>query len=1399
MISKSKKLLFLSVVALLVLSITCLCGCRFDAARKPTSETSEITSAQTSEGGETSSPEESGGSVSESESESASQSGEIIEPEEGLPEALTILYQGDSITDANRSRSELTDLGNGYARMVSEALTAAYGNEIEFTFINRANSGWKLIESWNGVSNYEEQFYNYNADITTIFIGYNDIMASTWNNGSPYVSDEVFEEAYDRLLSGLKARGTYAFCIAPFYIFDHLTEYAQTEFAAKLAIVNSLSAKYGFGYIDLNPYMDAALDSGAERMELFGDGTHPIYAANKIIAALVEDAISKHIDKDYQSPLNLGAYERITAESDNDDDLTNARLYVYSSLGDVSYDKTVYLSGEMQSTQSVKLTNRGIESVGAYTKVAFMFDENAKPSMTKGTLQFDVKVENAMPWFSVKAHGNVWTNTSMATSEYGVNLADTNVCTPLGNGWYHVKINLEDWVSRREGNESALNSVKQLIIMMSRGENAAARTGAGVDLNEESAMWIDNLFVSGNPEAMEVSAPYTYNPATFTAENMKDSGKALSFEYKATGESGEDNTIAFTIWAADWHPRMTNLMYLDVVNNALSGVDGTVEPTEDEGWYKVTINCVGMPINVGEGATGNETAGLIYFNVVNHAFLLRNVDFVDADFEEFIVTVEGGEGGGVYSEWDTVTVTATIPEGKIFVEWQEGGEKVSAENPYSFVIHADAALVAVFEDETVSYQVTVENGTGSGRYNEGTEITVNPTVPEGKLFVEWQAGGVKVSENAQYTFEVTGDITLTAIFKDDIHVGARSFAANTASYYWLPDNIYDTREGVAVKNTITIDVKFDDATDGNSLCFRIHKEWGAGDVYFGYYLIVLDSENEIGAYLSSGGAYSSTSATLTAIDDGWYRLTIAMRYADCGGWGANKPSDTVDCIFIPGNGWTNASGKIEYMGFEEVVIPTYTVTVNGGEGSGTYEEDAEATVTATIPEGKLFVEWQVGGEKVSENATYTFTVTGNVELTAIFEDITIAYNVTVVGGEGSGTYNENTEVTVTATIPEGKLFVEWQTGGEKVSENATYTFTVTEDVTLTAIFEGDPHAGAVAFNAENVYYWLPDNDYNNRVGVAVKDKLFIDIKFDDTTNGNAICFRIQTLWGEGNMCFGNYHIALNSDYPIGAYVAGNTWYSNSDGVTLTLMEDGWYRFTLETRYAGCGTAYGGLPTGAVDCVFITSQNGWTNTSGLIKYMGYEEVVIPTYTVTVEGGEGGGSYEEGAEATVTATIPEGKLFVEWQISGVKVSENATYTFTVTENVELSAVFEDEIPETKIILTSGFEIAVPDYDLSIAETLEFDIYLPASNGACCFKLYYADNTTSASYRIGVYQNGLDSGYATTGATVVKNGDDNYHFHVTFDLSKLPAKKITKLVHNTGFPLNTTEGWIDNIEVK
>lgn len=71
-------------------------------------------------------------------------------------------------------------------------------------------------------------------------------------------------------------------------------------------------------------------------------------------------------------------------------------------------------------------------------------------------------------------------------------------------------------------------------------------------------------------------------------------------------------------------------------------------------------------------------------------------------------------------------------------------------------------------------------------------------------------------------------------------------------------------------------------------------------------------------------------------------------------------------------------------------------------------------------------------------------------------------------------------------------------------------------------------------------------------------------------------------------------------------------------------------------------------------------------------------VVTKYTVTVTGGTGSGEYEEGASVTCVATVPEGKEFDVWEVTGITgvVLGNSTLTFAMPANdVTCTAKFKN----------------------------------------------------------------------------------------------------------------------------
>lgn len=198
----------------------------------------------------------------------------------------------------------------------------------------------------------------------------------------------------------------------------------------------------------------------------------------------------------------------------------------------------------------------------------------------------------------------------------------------------------------------------------------------------------------------------------------------------------------------------------------------------------------------------------------------------------------------------------------------------------------------------------------------------------------------------------------------------------------------------------------------------------------------------------------------------------------------------------------------------------YTVTLSvdpqgGGmaSGGGSVEAGAQVTVTASASSGYTFSGWRENGGIVSTSASYTFTVTGDRSLTAVFAAVIPTYRVTAgIDPEGSGTasgagtYQQGTSVTVTAAPGEGYRFVKWTENGQTVSESQSYTFTVTGDRTLTAVFEAEKTSRLPAGYTE--VEWIQANSNSSYINLEKalnsRSTLIIKFKIPETSGFYAI-------------------------------------------------------------------------------------------------------------------------------------------------------------------------------------------------------------------------------------------------------------------------------------------------------
>lgn len=153
--------------------------------------------------------------------------------------------------------------------------------------------------------------------------------------------------------------------------------------------------------------------------------------------------------------------------------------------------------------------------------------------------------------------------------------------------------------------------------------------------------------------------------------------------------------------------------------------------------------------------------------------------------EENPVEVASVSGGGKYGKGETATVVAPRMAGLTFLGWFEEadgsyiGDVISNAARYSFMVAADTSLIAVYEmssSSTVTLNVMGTNFRVNGgpvqktgyymnKFPRNESITLEAT-GDSDDFLYWMNGSNKIlTRETMYTFVITGDTTLTAVYK----------------------------------------------------------------------------------------------------------------------------------------------------------------------------------------------------------------------------------------------------------------------------------------------------------------------------------------------------------------------------------------------------------------------------------------------------------------------------------------------------------------------------------------------------------------------------------------------------------------------------------------------------------
>lgn len=205
---------------------------------------------------------------------------------------MKILFQGDSITDAGRDRSDIHNMGLGYPKYSAELIKNRHPGT-DFEFINLGISGDRA-ESLR--ARWENDCIKYQPDVVSILIGINDTWhRSGWNGigEKNWMPHEYFEECYRSILTDVKEKTSAKIIILEQFLLPvEDKEFFRIDLDPKIQVTRKLAREFADVFIPTDGIFAAAC-IGESPTAWASDGVHPTEAGARLIADYYADAFEK--------------------------------------------------------------------------------------------------------------------------------------------------------------------------------------------------------------------------------------------------------------------------------------------------------------------------------------------------------------------------------------------------------------------------------------------------------------------------------------------------------------------------------------------------------------------------------------------------------------------------------------------------------------------------------------------------------------------------------------------------------------------------------------------------------------------------------------------------------------------------------------------------------------------------------------------------------------------------------------------------------------------------------------------------------------------------------------------------------------------------------------------------
>ena len=428
-------------------------------------------------------------------------------------------------------------------------------------------------------------------------------------------------------------------------------------------------------------------------------------------------------------------------------------------------------------------------------------------------------------------------------------------------------------------------------------------------------------------------------------------------------------------------------------------------------------------------------------------------------------------GAGNYYRGVQAKVTATPADGYVFTKWSDE----STDNPHTITVNSNLTLSAVFTPIDYNIEYNLSGGTlgmasNPTKYNKETaDITLNNPTREGYTFEGWS--GTDIADNTPVVTIYQGsmgDRSFTALWsatsydlKYDLQ-GGSLLESNPANYTIKS-------EAITLKNPTKPGYTFAGWTGTGLESATMAVTIAAGSTGERSYIAMWTPVTYTITYNLDGGALDGgvTNPTNYTIETPAFYLNNPKKTGKTfDGWtgtGLSKPTKQV--LIEKGT-----MGDRSYTAtWSDIIVEEYSVTAAPNQdemgvvtGSGIYQKDQQATLTATANTGYYFVKWS---DETTVNPK-SVTVTSDVSLTAVFSPNQYTMTFVLGNGESNVVKTQDFASALTAPTPTrtGYTFTGWDNEVPATVPVGNKTFTAQwtiNEYTITFVSNGGSSVAAI--------------------------------------------------------------------------------------------------------------------------------------------------------------------------------------------------------------------------------------------------------------------------------------------------------------------------------------------------